>query len=141
MNRPSSLSHSYSKCSIPLIIFVFFCWTCSTESLSFLYCGVQSWIQHSRCIFPVLNRMNDHPPQQLDNSALQQSRVLLGLLCYRTTLLVHVQAGVLQDSQVLFCNVTSQLFGPQLRGNLLAFVSVWGYYSQVEDLAFPFIKL
>lgn len=65
----------------------------------------------------------------------------LGLLHYGATLLVRIQAGVLQDFQVLFCNVTFQLFGPQLRQNLLVFMSMWGYYSQVEDLAFPFVKL
>lgn len=65
----------------------------------------------------------------------------LGLLRYGATLLVRIQAGVLQDFQVLFCNVTFQLFGPQLRGNLLVFISVWEYYSQVEDLASPFVKL
>lgn len=65
----------------------------------------------------------------------------LGLLRYGATLLVRIQAGVLQDFQVLFCNATFQLFGPQLRQNLLVIISVWGYYSQMEDLVFPFVKL
>ncbi|KAK4805320.1 hypothetical protein QYF61_018183 [Mycteria americana] len=36
------------RCSSPLIIFMALLWTRSNRSMSFSYCGPQSWTQHSR---------------------------------------------------------------------------------------------
>lgn len=52
LNSPSSLSlSSQERCSSTLIIFVIFCWTCSSTSIPLLSWGIQNWTQHSRIGF------------------------------------------------------------------------------------------
>ena len=48
-NKPSSLSlSSQERCSSPQIISVALLWTRSKSSTSFLYWGLQAWMQYSR---------------------------------------------------------------------------------------------
>ena len=49
LNSPSSFSlSSQERCSSPLIIFVALLWTHSNRSTSFLYWGLQTWMQYSK---------------------------------------------------------------------------------------------
>ena len=49
LNKPNSLSLSLQeRCSSPLITFVALLWTLSNSPPSFLYWGLQTWMQYSR---------------------------------------------------------------------------------------------
>ena len=94
----------------------------SNTPTSVSYWRAQHWTQHSRCVSPGLSRGKGLPSSTRRQcfSEYSPSGWRKGLL------LAHVQLGVHQDHQVLFCRAAFQM--------LPAYTDAWGYSSPGAEL-------
>ena len=82
-------------------------------SISALYCGAQSWTQHSRCLASADEK--NHLPSPAVNSLPNAAQKAAGFVCDNCTLLAHGKLGVHQDPQIFLCSAAFQLASPSVQ--------------------------
>ena len=102
LNKPSSLSlSSQERCSSPLIILVALLWTCYKSSTSFLCWGPQVWTQCCRWDLTREGKSRWGQSSPCYHPPVGAAQDTVGILGCKSTLSVHVQLSIRQDSQVL----------------------------------------
>ena len=119
-----------------LIIFMAAHWTLSSSSISVFYWRAQNWPQYSRCgLTNAEQRGRITSLGLLGNTLLNVAQNTSSFPCGKGTLLAHVQPGVHQEPQVVFCQAAFQLGGPQnLLVNGVISCQVWDFALLLAEI-------
>lgn len=86
-------------------------WTLPDMSTCVSYWGACNWTLHFRCTPSAEGK--DHLPQPAGNALPNAVQDIITVACGMGTLMAHVQLGVHQNPQALFCEAAFHLGSPQ----------------------------